>query len=183
MRARAAVALLVGLGTAGPVLAQSNRGGIALDALVAPTTGLGFGYYVTDGLSLRPWLGIGYSDYQGLYADVGAQLRYELATGWTVSPYLSASALYSHREAAAIAEPARPRARSDQELVLQGSGGRFGTGAGLRIRVTREVSLIAEGRVIYASYPIGELRRGWSSFEIGDRSYGEVVLGVSYLLR
>lgn len=183
MPGRIAALLLVCVGAASPGFAQSNRGAVALDALFAPTSGLGFGYYVTDGLSLRPWLGLGYSDYQGFYADVGAQLRYELATGWTVSPYLSASAQYSHSEAAAIAEPGRPRAPGAEQVVLQGSGGRFGAGAGLRFRVTRDVSLIAEGRVLYASYPIGELRRGWSSFDISDRSYGEVVLGVSYLLR
>ena len=46
--------------------------------MVAPTTGLGFAYYVTDGLSLRPWVGLGYSDYSGVYANVGAQLRWEI---------------------------------------------------------------------------------------------------------
>jgi hypothetical protein len=168
---------------ASPALAQtgtSNRGAFAVDAMFAPTTGLGFAYYVTDGLSLRPWLGLGYSDYQGFFANVGAQLRYEFGTGWTVSPYLSASAQYSHSEASAIAEPGRP---GSAELVVQGSGGQFGAGAGLRFRVASSLSLFAEGRVLHATYPIGELKRGWSTFEIDDRTRGEVVLGVSYLFR
>ena len=46
--------LALALAAAGPVLAQSNRGAFGLDAMVAPTTSFGFGYYITDGLSLRP---------------------------------------------------------------------------------------------------------------------------------
>ena len=106
-----ALALGLTLGLAGPCLAQSNRGAYAVDAMIAPTTGLGFAYYVTDGLSLRPWLGLGYSDYQGFFANVGAQLRYEFGTGWTVSPYLSASAQYSHSEASGIVTPGPVRLR------------------------------------------------------------------------
>ena len=45
--------------------------------MVAPPSGLGFAYYVTDGLSLRPWLGLGYSDYNGFFASAGAQLRFK----------------------------------------------------------------------------------------------------------
>lgn len=176
-----ALALGLTLGLACPSLAQSNRGAFALDAMVAPTTGLGFAYYVTDGLSLRPWLGLGYSDYQGFFANVGAQLRYEFGTGWTVSPYLSGSAQYSHSEASALVEPSY-RASASPEQVFVGSGGLFGAGAGLRYRVASELSLFAEGRLLYATYPIGELQRGWSTFDINERAYGEVVLGVSYLI-
>lgn len=43
-------------------------------AMIAPTTGFGFGYHVTEGLSLRPRLGLGYS------------CATKLATGTTVSP-------------------------------------------------------------------------------------------------
>jgi hypothetical protein len=168
------------LGVASPGIAQSNRGAFAVDAMIAPTTGFGLAYYVTDGLSLRPWLGLGYSSYQGFFANVGAQLRYEVASGWTVSPYLSASAQYSHSEAAAIVEPG---ATGGSQLALQGSGGRFGAGAGLRFRVTSDVSLFGEGRLLHTTYPIGELRRGWSTFDVDERTYGEIVLGVSYLFR
>jgi hypothetical protein len=71
--------------------------------MVAPTTGLGFAYYVTDGLSLRPWVSLGYSDYSGVYANVGAQLRWEIAADSRWSPYVSASALYSHNGAVSMA--------------------------------------------------------------------------------
>ncbi len=177
-----ALALGLTLGLAGPSLAQSNRGAFAVDAMIAPTTGLGFAYYVTDGLSLRPWLGLGYSDYQGFFANVGAQLRYEVGSGWAVSPYLSASAQYTHSETSAIASPPYGSA-GGSEIALQGSGGQFGAGAGLRFRVASSLSLFAEGRVLHATYPIEDFKRGWSTFDLNDRTRGEVVLGVSYLFR
>ena len=79
--------------------------------MVAPTTGLGFAYYVTDGLSLRPWVGLGYSDYSGVFANVGAQLSWEITADSRWSPYASATALYSHNGAVSVATgPARLRA-------------------------------------------------------------------------
>lgn len=177
---RAASLLLVLLAAASSASAQSSRGALGIDAMFAPTSGLGFACYVTDGLSIRPWLGLGYSSYQGFFANVGGQVRYEFGSGWTVSPYLSASAQYSHSDAAAIAEPAR-RAAGETQVVTQGNGAQFGTGAGLRLRASSDLALFAEARVIYATYPIGELRRGWSTFDISDRARGEVVLGLSYL--
>lgn len=179
---RAASLLFVLLAAASSARAQSNKGAFGIDAILAPTSGLGFSYYVTDGLSVRPWLGLGYSSYQGFFASVGGQVRYELGSGWTVSPFVSASAQYSHSDAASIAEPARGAAGGTQ-VVTQGNGAQFGTGAGLRLRASNELALFAEARVVYATYPIGELRRGWSTFDISDRARGEVVLGVSYLFR
>jgi hypothetical protein len=147
--------------------------------MVAPTTGFGFGYYVTDGLSLRPWLGLGYDGY-GFYANLGAQLRYEFGAGSTVAPFLSASALYSHTPSAAIAEPGTGGA--GRQVVYQGDGAQFGAGAGLRFQLSRSFSLFSEGRVLYATYPTSALEQGWSSFDMGDRTRGELVFGLTYLL-
>ena len=51
---RAVIALALALAVAPSAFAQygrpSNQGSFAIDAMVAPTTGFGFGYYVTDGL-------------------------------------------------------------------------------------------------------------------------------------
>src|SRR5512143_616534 len=94
---RTIVFLVLAAAAGGPVFAQHNQGAFGLDAFVAPNTGLGFSYYFTDGLSLRPFLGLGYSDYSGFYANVGAALTYEFARRDSrLSPYLSASAQYSH---------------------------------------------------------------------------------------
>jgi hypothetical protein len=122
---RAATAFAITLALAGTASAQipgtptSNRGAFALDAMVAPTTGFGFGYYVTDGLSLRPWVGLGYDGY-GFSASLGAQVRYEFGAGSTVAPFLSASALYSHTPSAAIVEPGTGGA--SRQMAYQGDG-------------------------------------------------------------
>jgi hypothetical protein len=168
------------LALAAHALAQSNRGAFALDAMVAPTTGLGFAYYVTDGLSIRPWVGLGYSDYSGFHADLGGQVRYEFGRGWTLSPYLSASAQYSYSDTTPVEGPTPQGSRP---YVVESSGGTFGTGAGLRYRLGESFSLFTEGRLIYATYPLADTRGGWSSFEMGDKTRGEVVFGLTYLLR
>jgi hypothetical protein len=65
--------------------------------------------------------------------------------------------------------------------VIQGDGGQFGAGAGLRLRVATSLALFAEGRVLRTTYPIGGLKQGWSAFGVDDHTRGEVVLGASYL--
>jgi hypothetical protein len=177
---RTLTAVSLTLAFAAPALAQSNRGAFAIDAMVAPTTGFGFAYYVTDGLSLRPYVGLGYSDASGFFANLGGQVRYEFGTGWTVSPYLSASAQYSYSETTPIEGPTPQGSRPH---LVESSGAILGTGAGLRYRLGESFSLFTEGRVIYASYPMANTRGGWSSFDMGDHTRGEVVFGLTYLLR
>jgi hypothetical protein len=182
---RKTVALLgLALATAGPVLAQSpsNRGAFGLDAFVAPTTGLGFSYYVTDGLSLRPWLGLGYSDYSGFYANVGAQLRYEFGADRVLAPYLSATAQYSHYGDSGVTQGGMT-GTAYQTPVLESDLGQLGAGAGLRFRVSESLALFTEGRVMYATSPMGAYGTGWSSIDVNDRTRVDVVLGLTYLMR
>ena len=185
---RAAIALALVLAVTPSAFAQygraSNQGSFAIDAMVAPTTGFGFGYYVTDGLSLRPWLGLGYSDYGGFFANVGAQLQYEFGRG-PVSPFLSGSAMYSHAGSGTYyAQPGRPGDPTAQNVGYASDWGEFGAGAGVRFHVARSFSFFAEGRAIYATYGSGALQRqGWGSFDMGDHTRGELVLGLSYLFR
>jgi hypothetical protein len=181
---------LVGLAlaSASPALAQGTQGSFGLDAMVAPTTGLGFAYYVTDGLSLRPWVGLGYSDYSGVFANVGAQLRWEITADSRWSPYLSASALYSHNGAVSVAttSPTGTPGRPDtgyQPYSVQSNAGQFGIGAGLRRRMSRSLALFAEGRVMYTTYPMGTTGTGWSTTQINDNSRAEAVVGLTYLFQ
>jgi hypothetical protein len=163
------------LGAASPALAQAGAFGV--DAMFAPNARLGLAYYLTDGLSVRPWLGLGYAGGYGFYANVGAQLRYEFAAGSTLSPYLSGSAQYAYSDTATMAEPGSP----GTQVAVVGSGGQFGAGAGLRYRLADTMALFAEGGVLYATYPIGALRPGWTTFDINQHARGQVVLGFSYL--
>jgi len=179
---RTVVLLGLAAAAAGPALAQSNRGAFGLDARVAPTTGLGFAYYVTDGLSLRPWLGLGYSDYEGFYANVGAQMRFEPAPSLTLSPYLSATAQYSHFGNSG-ARMVTPGGTAYQPMVPVSDLGQLGAGAGLRYRLSGSLALFGEGRVMYATSPMGSYDAGWSTIGINDRTRAEVALGLSYLFR
>src|SRR5512135_696307 len=132
---RTIVFLVLAAAAAAPVFAQHNQGAFGLDAFVAPNTGLGFSYYVTDGLSLRPFLGLGYSDYSGFYANVGAALTYEFTRASRLAPYLSASAQYSHYGNSGVTQGAA-YGTAYQPYVLDGNIGQFGAGAGVRYRVS-----------------------------------------------
>jgi hypothetical protein len=166
-----------------PCLAQSNQGAFGLDAMVAPTTSLGVAYYITDGLSLRPWLGLGYSGYSGFYANVGTQLRFEPAPAGTLSPYVSATAQYSHYGSSGTTPIVTTGSAAYQPLALQSDLGQFGAGAGLRYRLSGNLVLFGEGRLMYTTSPMGSLGTGWSTVGINDRTRAEAVLGVTYLFR
>jgi hypothetical protein len=180
---RTGVLLGLALATASPALAQSNRGAFGLDATVAPTTSLGLAYYVTDGLSLRPWLGLGYSDYSGFYANVGAQLRYELTSDSRLSPYLSATAQYSHYGDSGASGVVTTGSAVYQPLALANDLGQLGAGAGLRYRVSGSLALFTEGRVMYATSPMGSYGLGWSTVGINDRTRVDAVLGLTYFIQ
>jgi hypothetical protein len=177
------IALLgLALAAASSALAQSNQGAFGLDAMVAPTTSFGFAYYVTDGLSLRPWLGLGYSDYSGFYANVGAQMRYEFTADNRLSPYLSATAQYSHYGNSGTAPIVTTGGSRYQALGIQSDLGQLGAGAGLRYRVSPSLALFAEGRAMYATSPMGSYGTGWSTVGINDRTHVDAVLGLTYFL-
>lgn len=183
MRKRSGIVLLFVLGGAGPALAQSNQGAFGLDAMVAPTTGVGLAYYVTDGLSLRPWLGLGYSDYGGFFANVGAELRFETAASEKLSPYLSATAQYTHQGTVPVTVSNPGGSSGTPVLALQSDAGLFGAGAGLRFQAGKDLALFAEGRVMHATAPLGPYGSGWSTVGINDQTRFDVVLGLTYLLR
>jgi hypothetical protein len=179
---RTGVLLGLALVAASPALAQSNQGAFGLDAMVAPTTSFGFAYYVTDGLSLRPWLGLGYSDYSGFYANLGAQLRYEIGADRVLAPYLSATAQYSHYGNSGVTQGGMT-GNVYQPAVLESDVGQLGAGAGLRYRVSGSLALFTEGRVMYATSPMGAYGTGWSSIDVNDQTRVDVVLGLTYLFR
>jgi hypothetical protein len=179
---RTVVFLVLAAAAAGPAFAQSNQGAFGLDAFVAPNTGIGFSYYITDGLSLRPFLGLGYSDYSGFYANLGAALSYEFTRDGRLSPYLSASAQYSHYGNSGVTQGAT-YGTAYQPYVLNSDIGQFGAGAGLRYRVSDSFALFAEGRAMYATSPMGAYGLGWSSIEVNDRTHVDAVLGLTYFMR
>ena len=89
------LALSLALSTlATSALAWEEKGSWAVDLEATPNQRLGFAYYVSDKFSLRPSLGGGYSTLNGAFANLGADLRFELRPTKKVTPYAMASAVY-----------------------------------------------------------------------------------------
>jgi hypothetical protein len=168
------------LATAAPALAQSAAGRFGLDAMVAPTTSLGAAYYFTDGLSLRPWLGLGYSDYAGFYGNVGAQVRYELAARSRLSPYVSATAQFSHYGSSGVTTVPRGGSVTGQQMVMANNLGQFGSGFGARYRISDSLAAFGEGRVMYTTSPTGTTG-GWATATVNDHTRVDAVIGLTYL--
>jgi hypothetical protein len=180
-RTLAFLALTLAAATTAP--AQSNQGAFGLDAMIAPTTTFGFAYYLSDGLSIRPWLGLGYSDYSGFYANASAQLRYEFRARERFAPYLSGIAQYSHYGNSGYTGRYTGGGGygASQVATVPSDLGQFGAGAGVRYRVSDSFALFSEGRVLYTTAPLGT-SYGWSSAQINEQTHFDVVLGLTYVL-
>jgi hypothetical protein len=168
------------IAAATPALAQSTQGQFGLDAMIAPTTSFGAAYYVTDGLSLRPWLGLGYSDFSGFYANAGAQLRYELSARNRLSPYVSATAQFSHYGSTAVVP--RGGSTTGQPLAAPDNLGQLGAGFGVRYSVSGSLALFGEGRVMYATSPVGAEGTGWTTVSVNDQTRVDAMIGLTYFI-
>jgi hypothetical protein len=160
---------IVLLGLAVPAMAQ-QRGSFALDAMTTQGRHFGAGYYITDGLSLRPSLGFEYSDF-GASFNLGADARWELLTANRVSPYISASFNY-------LRSP---------YLTQAGSGGRetaniarYGGGLGVRTRITRGLSAVADGRLLNSAFRTASGTGGFGQQVVDRGAHFEAAVGLSY---
>jgi hypothetical protein len=147
---------LVLVGLAVPALAQ-EQGSVVMDAMTTPGRHFGMGYYITDRLSIRPSLGIGYSGQYGTTFNLGTDARFDLMPTNRFSPYLTAGFNYIRDPYLVTSDP------SGVTTVTPGQtpGGppsyapgdtsnvtRFGGGAGFRARIKYGLSLVGEGRVM-----------------------------------
>jgi hypothetical protein len=137
MRTLAATAVVFGLAL--PAAAQ-QRGSFALDAMTTPGRHFGLGYYFTDGLSVRPSLGFGWSQGYGSLFDLGVDARYEFLRDNRLSPYLSGS--YNFMRAPYLTDSLSV-VRNESSSVS-----RWGGGGGLRVRISDRFSVFADGRVL-----------------------------------
>lgn len=172
MRTLAASVLFLGMAL--PASAQ-QRGSFALDAMTTPGRHFGAGYYLTDGLSLRPSLGFGWSEGYGSIFNLGVDARYELLTGSRLSPYVAGS--YNYMRSPYLTDSIVGAVRNDPSNVA-----RWGGGGGMRARINDRFSVFADARVMNS-----EVRNATGSF-VGPQQvveYGahfEGALGVTFLL-
>jgi outer membrane protein with beta-barrel domain len=169
---RLAVPTLMLLALSVPLMAQ-DRGSFVIDAMTTPGRHLGLGYYLTDGLSVRPSLGIGYSELYGTTFDLGVDLRWEMMPGHRVSPYATGSINY-FREPYMVPVDASgsPLTNASQDMT------RYGAGLGVRARLKYNISLVAEGLVMNAALRELPGPSGLQTLESGAHFEGAV--GVSY---
>lgn len=137
---RTLLGTLVLAGLAMPAAAQ-QQGSFALDAMTTPGRHFGAGYYVTNGLSVRPSLGLGVAQGYGTVFNLGADVRYEFLTGNRVSPYVAGS--WNYLRSPYLTESVGGVVRNDPSNVA-----RWGGGGGLRGRINDRVSVFADGRVM-----------------------------------
>ena len=171
MRLFATVLAFVGLAVS--VTAQ-ERGSVVLDAMTTPGRHFGVGYYITDGLSLRPSLGFGYSGQYGTTFNLGADLRWEVRSGHRVGPYLTAGFNY-------LRSPYLTQYDSAGSPTTDSNVARYGAGLGLRTRIKYGLSAVAEGRVMNSE--LRDLSGSGFYGQQGVRSGAHVegILGLSYV--
>lgn len=168
---RLLVASLALLGLSSGALAQ-DRGSLAFDLMTTPGRHVGFGYYITDGLSLRPSLGVGFSSEFGTEFNLGADLRFELLKSSRVSPYATAGFSY-------MRNPFLAQYDSTGALLPEAGSNvaRYGAGVGLRARLKYHISMVGEGRVMNSE--LRDVAGGYGQ-AVKNGAHFEAAVGVSY---
>jgi hypothetical protein len=162
------------LSLSAPAMAQ-ERGSLALDAMTMPGRHFGVGYYITDGLSLRPSLGAGYSAQYGTTFNLGADLRWELLPGSRFSPYFTAGFNY-------LRDPSLVQYDSSGSplLATNPNVARYGAGLGLRTRLKYRLSLVGEGRVMNSAFRDVPANGFYGQQSLRAGAHFEAALGLSY---
>jgi hypothetical protein len=163
--------VLAFLALSASVTAQ-ERGSVVLDAMTTPGRHFGVGYYITDGLSLRPSLGFGYSGQYGTTFNLGADVRWELRSGYRVSPYLTAGFNY-------LRSPYVVQYDSGGSPTTDSNLARYGAGLGLRTRIKYGLSVVGEGRVMNSE--LRDASGGYGQQSLRSGAHFEGILGLSYV--
>ncbi len=159
------------LGLAVPAMAQ-QAGSFALDAMTTQGRHFGAGYYITDGLSVRPSLGFGYSGQFGATFNLGADARWEVLTGSRVSPYVSASYNF-------LRSPYLTQASANGTETSNVS--RYGAGLGVRTRILKRLSAVAEARVLNSALRTASGTGAYGQQVVNPGAHVEAAVGLSYI--
>jgi hypothetical protein len=143
--------------------------------MTTPGRHFGFGYYLTDALSLRPSLGAGYAGGYGMTFNLGTEARWEMLSARRVSPYASASINYLRDPSLLqIDATGAPLVNADSNIL------RYGAGLGVRGRINWGLSAVLEGRVMNSELDTS-IGRGYQGLPtVQDGAHFEAALGLSY---
>jgi hypothetical protein len=151
-----------------------GAGSLSLDAMTTPGRHFGLGYYITDGLSVRPSLGASFGQY-GTEFNLGADVRYEVLPGHWLSPYATASFNYMRIPSLVqLAYDGSVLPSSDPNVA------RYGAGAGLRARLKHRLSVVGEGRVMNSALRDISVGSMYGQQSLQDGAHFEAALGLSY---
>ena len=169
---RLVAASVVLLGLAVPAVAQQS-GSFALDAMTTQGRHFGAAYYITDGLSVRPSLGVGYSGQFGMTFNLGADARWEVLTASRVSPYIGASYNYLRS----------PYLTQSTSIGTESSNvSRYGAGLGVRTRILNRLSAVAEARVFNSAIRSASGAGSFGQQVANPGAHFEAAIGLSYIL-
>ena len=169
---RLALATLALLVVSAPARAQ-EQGSFVLDAMTTPGRHFGVGYYVTDGLSIRPSLGLGYSQGYGTSFNLGVDLRWEVMPEHRVSPYATGGINYFREPyLQQVDATGAPLTTASQDVT------RYGAGLGVRAHLKYNLSLVAEGVVMNSALHDVPGSYGLQTLQSG--AHFEGAIGVSY---
>lgn len=161
------------------VAPTGQKGTISIDAMTTPGRHFGMGFYITDHLSLRPTLGLGYSDFSGMLVNVGADLRYDFTPDHDWSLYALGSVFYQGGEDATYIGPPMPGARTFQSVSSDGMY--YGAGLGVRRRIGDRFSVMLDGRYLHTANSVPQSSFGQYSFD--EQNSVVASLGVSFYLK
>jgi hypothetical protein len=156
-----------------------TQGTFTVDAMTTPGSHLGFGFYLTDRISIRPMLGFGISEHGGTSFIGGADLRIETHPSNTWSFYGVATGSY-RTGADASYGPAGSR-----NLYAQQDGGLYGAGVGVRRRFHDRLLVVLDTRYLHAnSAPVSTtpLPSSFGQYRVDNQNQIVVSLGLSFAL-
>jgi hypothetical protein len=155
-----------------------QKGTISIDAMTTPGRHFGMGFYVTNHLSIRPTLGIGYSDFTGVTMNVGTDLRYDFTPDRDWSVYAMGSVFYQGgQDAAYVTRPGYPGS-----TIASGYDGLYyGAGVGVRRRIRDRFAVMLDGRYLHTANTVSGSSFG--QYNIDGQNSVVAALGVSFYLK
>jgi hypothetical protein len=120
-------------------------------------------------------IGFGYSELNGSFYNVGADLRVETMPANRWSFYGVATGSYRNK-------PAGYQGRRAQDLYVQDAGGEFGAGVGVRRRVHDRLMVVLDTRYLRSTTAYFSSGSSFGQFGADGRNQFVASLGLSFSL-
>ncbi len=156
-----------------------TQGTFTVDAMTTPGSHLGFGFYLTNRISIRPMLGVGTSPYGGTTFVAGADLRIETQPTNTWSFYGVATGSYRSGEDRSYGP------QGARNLYTQQDGGLYGAGVGVRRRFHDRLMVVLDTRYLHANsanLSTAAMPSSFGQYRVDNQNQIVASLGLSFAL-